>query len=249
VHSLSVIMICRDEADRIERGLAAVAGWADEIVVLDSGSTDATPEICRRYATHFETTDWPGFGLQKQRALDRATGDWVLSLDADEVVSEALRREIDLVLSQPEPHRAGYRLRWRTVAFDRELHFGRWARAPLRLVRRGAAEFTPAPVHEKLVMTGSSRRTGRLQGPLYHHVFRDEAHARAKLAGYAMLQAAERRRAGRRATRAGARVRALFNLFDNFVVRGAFLDGRAGWKMSRLQAGYTLQKYMALARR
>jgi (heptosyl)LPS beta-1,4-glucosyltransferase len=249
VHSLSVVMICRDEADRIERALASVAGWADEIVVLDSGSTDGTPDIGRRYATHFEITDWPGFGPQKQRALERATGDWVLSLDADEVVSEPLKREIDLVLSQREPDHAGYRLPWRTLAFDRELHFGRWARAPLRLVERGAAGFTTAQVHEKLVMTGPRRRTGRLEGALYHHVFRDEEHARTKLAGYALLQATQRRAGGRRATRAGARARALFNLVDNYVLRGAFLDGRAGWKMSRLQAGYTLQKYRAMAQR
>lgn len=248
VHSLSVVMICRDEADRVERALASVAGWADEIIVLDSGSTDATPEICRRYATRFEVTDWPGFGPQKQRALARATGDWVLSLDADEVVSEPLRREIDLVLSQRRPHFAGYRLPWRTLAFGRELHFGHWARAPLRLVERSRAAFTSARVHEKLVLSGPRRRTGRLEGPLYHHVFRDRRHARDKLAGYARLQAAARHAAGRRAGRWSAWLRAGFNLFDNFVLRGAFLDGRAGWTMSRLQAAYTLDKYRELAR-
>ncbi|MGK7296760.1 MAG: O-antigen ligase family protein [Candidatus Wenzhouxiangella sp. M2_3B_020] len=246
--SLSVVMICRDEADRIEQALASVAGWADEIVVLDSGSTDGTPEICRRYTSSVEITDWPGYGPQKRRAMARATGDWVLSLDADEVVSEALRREIDLVLSQPEPHYDGYRLPWLTRAFGRDLHFGHWARAPLRLVRRDAAEFTDAPVHEKLVMTGPSRRTGLLEGPLIHHVFRDPEHARAKLAGYARIQAAQRHAAGRRAGRLGAWPRALFNGIDNFVLRGAFLDGRAGWRMSVLQAAYTLEKYKALAR-
>ncbi|MGB0513715.1 MAG: O-antigen ligase family protein, partial [Wenzhouxiangellaceae bacterium] len=147
---LSVIMICRDEADRIENALKPLAGWADEIIVLDSGSQDNTVEICRRYTDKVEVTDWPGFGRQKQRALDLARGDWVLSLDADEVVSEALKAEIDLILSHHCADRhtinqalfSGYRLPWLTRAFDRELHFGHWARAPLRLIRRGHARFT-----------------------------------------------------------------------------------------------------------
>jgi len=246
-HPLSIIMICRNEADRIDDSLASVAGWADEIIVLDSGSTDNTVEICRRHTDRVEVTDWPGFGPQKQRALDRATGDWVLSLDADEVVSEELKCEIDLILSRRQPHYTGYRIPWLTIAFGRQLHFGHWARAPLRLFERGAAQFTNAPVHEKLVMT-DARRSGRLEGELHHHVFRNERHAREKLGGYARLQAAERHAAGARASRAGAYLRAAFNWLDNFVFRGAFLDGRGGWKMSALQAAYTRDKYLELAR-
>ena len=247
-HSLSVIMICRDEADRIEDALSSIHGWADEIVILDSGSTDDTVDICRRFTDRVEVTDWPGFGIQKQRALQRATGDWVLSLDADEIVSKDLRREIDLVLSRPRPHYSGYRLPWLTIAFDRELHFGHWARAPLRLVERGAARFTDASVHEKLVMNGERRATGRLEGVLLHRVFRDEHHARTKLADYARLQAVRRHASGHRATRIGGPIRALLNWLDNYMLRGAFLDGRAGWKMSALQAQYAWKKYAELAR-
>jgi len=244
---LSVIMICRNEADRIGDSLASVAGWADEIIVLDSGSTDNTVEICRRYTDRVEVTDWPGFGPQKQRALERATGDWVLSIDADEVVSEELKREIDLVRSRRHPHYARYRIPWLTITFGRQLHFGHWARAPLRLFARRAAQFTNVRVHEKLVMS-SGRRTGRLEGELHHHVFRNERHAREKLGGYARLQAAERHAAGCRASGPGAYLRAAFNWLDNFVFRGAFLDGCAGWRMSALQAAYTRDKYLELAR-
>ena len=248
VHSLSVIMICRDEADRIERGLASVAGWADEVIVLDSGSTDGTVEICRRYATRVEVTDWPGFGPQKQRALDRATGDWVLSLDADEEVSDELRREIDWVLSNPRPRFDGYCLPWAIRAFGGLLQFGHWARAPMRLFRRGSASFTDAIVHEKLVFEDPGSRAGQLEGPLFHDVYRDLPHARAKLDAYARLQARQRAEAGRRATIAGAWIRAAFNLIDNYLLRAAFLDGRAGWLMARLHARYTYDKYAYLAR-
>jgi len=248
IHSLSVIMICRDEADRIGRALASVHGWADEIIVLDSGSSDGTPEICRRYTDRVEVTDWPGFGPQKQRALERASGAWVFSLDADEVVSDDLKREIDLILSRARPHYNGYRVPWLTMAFGRALHFGHWSRAPLRLAARDAVRFTDAQVHEKLEITRGPLRTGLLEGALLHHVFRGHEHARDKLAGYARIQAAERHAAGRRSTRAGAWLRAGLNWIDNYLLRAAFLDGRAGWKMSLLQAAYTRDKYLELAR-
>lgn len=248
IHSLSIVMICRDEADRIERALESVNGWADEIVVLDSGSTDGTPDICRRYTDRVYITDWPGFGAQKQRALERAEGDWVFSLDADEVVSDDLKREIDLILSRPRPHYNGYRVPWLTMAFGRALHFGHWSRAPLRLAARDAVRFTDVQVHEKLVLTRTPVRPGLLEGALVHHVFRGHEHARAKLAGYARIQAAERHSAGRRATRSGAWLRAGLNLIDNYLLRAAFLDGRAGLKMCLLQAAYTHEKYAELAR-
>ena len=248
IHSLSVIMICRDEADRIGRALASVHGWADEIIVLDSGSSDGTPEICRRYTDRVEVTDWPGFGPQKQRALERASGALVFSLDADEVVSDDLKREIDLILSRARPHYNGYRVPWLTMAFGRALHFGHWSRAPLRLAARDAVRFTDAQVHEKLEITRGPLRTGLLEGALLHHVFRGHEHARDKLAGYARIQAAERHAAGRRSTRAGAWLRAGLNWIDNYLLRAAFLDGRAGWKMSLLQAAYTRDKYLELAR-
>lgn len=245
-HRLSVIMICRNEADRVDTSLGSVAGWADEIVVLDSGSTDGTAEICRRYTDRVEVTDWPGFGRQKQRALARAEGEWVLSLDADEAVSDELRREIDLVLSRPGPHFDGYRLPLSIRAFGGHHQFGHWSRAPLRLFRRAGCRFTDAEVHEKLVFTEPGARAGLLEGPLYHDVYRNLEHAREKLAGYARLQAGERLAAGHRVTPAGPYLRAAVNLIDNYILRAAFLDGRAGWVMARLHARYTLDKYRIL---
>lgn len=246
--SLSVIVIVRNEADRIRRCLDSVHGWADEIIVFDSGSEDDTVAICREYTDHVAQTDWPGFGPQKQRALDRAGGDWVLSLDADEVVDPELRREIDFTLAQnPPPHQA-YTLPWQTHAFGTTLHHGHWARAPLRLFRRDCGQFTPAAVHEKVVLHDGCR-IGHLQGPLHHYSYRNATHARQKLFGYAQLQAAERHASGRQ-TRwpVLANLRAAVNWIDNYLLRAAFLDGRGGWMMSRLSAAYTREKYRALAR-
>lgn len=242
---LSVIIITKNEADRIERCLKSIAGWADEIIVLDSGSTDGTVDICRRYTDQIEITDWPGFGKQKQRALERATCEWVLSLDADEEVSGELKREIDLILTRRHTHFPAYRLPWTTIAFGRRLLFGAWSRAPLRLFLRGSARFTDAEVHEKLVLS-DGHHAGRLEGPLYHRVFRDLDHAREKLGRYAELQAGVRQRQGRRVGPLGPIWRGGWNFVVNFLLRGAFLDGRAGFTMSRLHARYTYDKYRAL---
>ncbi len=246
--SLSVIMIVRDEADRIRVCLDAVHGWADEIIILDSGSRDDTVAICRQYTDQVEQTDWPGFGRQKQRALDRASGDWVLSLDADEALDPDLKREIDFTLAQdPPPHQA-YTLPWLTHAFGTTLQHGHWARAPLRLFRRECGAFTPVAVHEKVVLKPGCR-AGQLQGALHHYSYRSVDHARTKLSRYAALQARERFEAGRRVNwPIIARGRAGWNWLDNYLLRAAFLDGRGGWTMSALSAWYTQEKYLALAR-
>jgi (heptosyl)LPS beta-1,4-glucosyltransferase len=245
-HPLSVMIITLNEADRIERCLKSVTAWADEVVVVDSGSTDGTVELCRRYTDHVHCTDWPGFGLQKQRALSATQHPWVLSLDADEAVSEELRAEIDLALSVPEPDCQAFKLPWATWAFGRWLRHGHWARAPLRLFHRDCGQFTDSTVHERVVVNRGCR-VGQLEGALLHTPYRSLAHARQKLASYAQLQAkarAQRRRLGTLPLE--PELRAAFNFIDNYLLRAAFIDGRAGFALSRLTAAYTRQKYRHL---
>jgi len=251
LHQLSVIVICKNQSGEIDRCLGSVAGWADEIIVLDSGSDDDTVERCRRYTDQVFETDWPGFGPQKQRALERASSEWVLSMDADEALSSELRREIDFVLSQQThdvPGFAGFRLAWRTHAFGSTLMFGHWARSPLRLFKRNQGRFTPVAVHEKVVLQPGAR-VACLEGPLEHFVYRDLDHARSKLRRYATLQARERHAGGRRVrNRLTPVIRGVFNWLDNMILRLAILDGRAGWTLSALYARYTYDKYDRLRR-
>lgn len=249
---LSVIIITLNEADRIESCLTALRGWADEIIVLDSGSQDGTPELARQFTEHVHETDWPGYGRQKQRALDLATGDWVLSIDADEVVSEDLKAEIDWVLAQGVSLRGNevefdaYTLPWVTHAFGQTLQHGRWSRTPLRLIQKGAGRFSDAPVHESLVLA-RGKKAGHLEGALHHRPYRDLKHARAKLDGYAQLQASVRAATHQYSGSAWvASLRAGANFLDNYILRAAMLDGRAGWTLSVLMARYTFQKYRRL---
>jgi O-antigen ligase len=245
-HSLSVIVICKNEADRIDRCLGSVAGWADEIIVLDSDSSDDTVAIAKRYTDRVEVTDWPGFGPQKQRALDKASCDWVLSLDADEWLSPELRAEIELVLARPTPSHQAYCLPWLTHAFGHDLRYGHWSRAPLRLFMRTQGRFTQVPVHEKVVMIPEAR-IGQLEAPLHHQVYRDRDHARQKLDHYAELGAIKRFESGRRVhVPFSPQLRAFLNFIDNYFFRAAFLNGRGGWILSRLTAWYTLRKYQRL---
>lgn len=241
--TLSVTIIACDEADRIGACLASVHGWADDIVVFDSGSTDGTPDLCRRYGVRLFETDWPGYGVQKQRALDAATGDWVLSLDADERVTPELRSEIDRVVCLDDPAVAGYRVRWHLEAFGGHMDFGRWTRSPLRLFRRERARFETKPVHEKVVIPAGGGRTERLESILRHAIYRDHQHARDKYRHYAELQTRVRHAGGRRTLRVEAPLRAAINFLDNLLIRLGVLDGRHGWFMAREQARYTWLKY------
>jgi len=152
--NISVVIITKNEEANIERCLRSV-DWADEIIVLDSGSTDRTVEISQELGARVSVTaDWPGFGPQKNRALEQATGDWVLSLDADEWVTPDLREEILNVISGPEGA-VGFRVPRLSSFCGRFMrHSGWWPDYVTRLFRRGAAKFSDDVVHERVIAEG-----------------------------------------------------------------------------------------------
>jgi hypothetical protein len=163
---LSVIIITKNEASHIGRCLKSVS-WADEIIVLDSGSGDATVAICREYTDKVYETDWPGFGIQKQRALDKARGDWVLSIDADEVVTAELRTEIERAIKLSGYN--GFQIPRLSSYCGRQIrHGGWWPNYVLRLFCRNAGHFTDSVVHEHVIVQG---QIGQLNSPLLHDAF------------------------------------------------------------------------------
>ncbi|TDU26758.1 glycosyltransferase involved in cell wall biosynthesis [Panacagrimonas perspica] len=245
--TLSVVMICRDEEDRIERALQSVQGWADEIIVLDSGSRDATVEIARRYTAKVWVTDWPGYGPQRNRAIGKASGDWILSLDADERVTPELRDEIDACLSNPDLEYNVLKMPWRTYFCGAPLRFGRFSTPQTRMFRREGASYRNLQVHESLEMP--DKRVGVLKSSLEHHSWRDYHHAQEKHLLYACLLAEQKYAEGQRSSLLYASSRLVFDFLVQYIGRLCVLDGWRGFLISVILAQYAFHKYAALAMR
>ena len=244
-HTLSVCVITLNEVDRLGRCLDSVRSIADEIIVFDSGSTDGTIDLARRYTDKIWVTDWPGYGAQKQRAMECATMEWVLILDADEALDATLRESIRTLLMQPEIPEVGFKLRWAVIRHGKRLRFGRSARAPLRLVRRAGAYFSPDLVHEKLHHPDGQIRV--LTGHLLHYTARDYGHALSKNATYAWLGSQKYFNQGKR-NRSMALVvlRSIWTFFLIYVLRGGFLDGRIGFIVAANYAHGNFNKHAGL---
>ncbi len=239
---LSVIVITKDEAGSIRPCLESVS-WADEIVVVDSGSSDDTAAICREYTDKVTVTDWPGFGPQKNRALDAARGEWVLSLDADERVSPELRAEIEAAMADPGTA-AAFRMPRSSSYCGRFMrHGGWWPDYVTRLFRRGRARFSDDLVHERLVVDGE---VGSLSSPLLHETFRDPEEVLQKVNAYSSAGARMMAQRGRKATLAGAVARGLWSFLRSYVLRAGFLDGREGFMLAVSNAEGTYYRYLKL---
>lgn len=239
---LSVAIIAFNEAHCIARCLQSVA-FADQVVVLDSGSTDETVAIARRLGADVEVTpDWPGFGPQKNRALARCRYRWVLSIDADEQVSDALAAEILRVLraAPAEATVTGYWLRRSSRYCGQVIRHGLWGNdRVLRLFERQRGHFTDARVHERLVCDGQTRV---LDGTLVHDSVDSPEDARSKTRRYAFLGAEALRARGRGGSLQGG-VHAGWSFLRGYLLRAGFLDGRFGLTLARLNAAGTFWKY------
>jgi glycosyltransferase involved in cell wall biosynthesis len=244
-YSLSVTIITLNEADRIERCLESVKDLADEIIVFDSGSTDGTLDIVRRYTDKIWETDWPGYGIQKQRALEQATCDWVLAIDADEALDETLQASVRELLSKDRGNIVAVKMPWAVTIYGKRLDHGRSARSPLRMVWRDGAGFTDAEVHEAL--THQSGETVTLEGRLLHFTHRDYGHAMHKNAEYAWLGSQKYFRKGKRCySLLSALLRSIWTFFLIYVIRLGFLDGPVGFLTAINYAQNNFNKYAGL---
>lgn len=240
--SLSVVIITLNEEANLGRTLASVA-WADEIVVVDSGSTDRTAEIARSFGAKFFVEPWKGFAAQKNSALAKASGEWILSLDADEEVEPALADEIRTVLARESPVRGFYVPR-------KNFFLGRWIRRggfypdfKLRLFRAGAAQFQDRLVHEDAQLD-EPRKVSLLKGHLLHNAYPTLAEYIEHTNRYSSLAAEmEVAKRPRRFSFVDIFVRARLTFFYNYILRGGFLDGREGFLLHLYHAQYVSWKY------
>jgi glycosyltransferase involved in cell wall biosynthesis len=238
VPKLTVTVITWNESANIEAALASV-GWADEIVVIDADSSDDTATIARRHTDRVEVRPWPGFSAQKNFAASRASYDWILSLDADERVSPALADEIRTLLASEPPAR-GYRV-------PRISHYlGRWIRGTdwypdfqLRLYDRRAGAWNGRRVHESVRLAGEP---GLLKHDLQHYPYRDISHHLATIDRYTTLAAEEMAEEGRTPSIAGIALHPPFAFLRNYLLRGGFRNGSAGFVVSALNSYYVFLK-------
>lgn len=243
--TLSVIIITKNEADVIERCLRSVA-WADEIIVVDGNSSDDTAALARGLGAKVDNApDWPGFGPQKNRALALATGDWVLSLDADEWVTPELREEIVQAIAAADRLPA-YRMSRLSSYCGRTMHHsGWWPDHVTRLFQRGVARFSNDLVHEKLLVDGV---TGSLRQPLRHEAIRDLDDALAKMTAYSTAGAAMMQARGKSSSLTSAIVHGLWTFIRTYVLRAGFLDGREGFMLAVSNAEGAYYRYLKLMR-
>ena len=237
--SLSVVIITKNEESAIEACLESVT-WADEIIILDSGSEDRTVEICRRYTDRVYETDWPGFGPQKNRALEKATGDWILSLDADERISPKLKEEILQVISDSAAPEAFEMPRLSSFCGRPIRHSGWWPDYITRLVRRGRARFSDDLVHERLVVEGTTKR---LASPILHEAFDSLEDVIQTMNRYTTAGAEMMRRRGESSSLYRAITHGLWAFFYTWIGRGGFLDGREGFLVALYNAEHTFYRY------
>ncbi|MBD1401017.1 glycosyltransferase family 2 protein [Pelovirga terrestris] len=243
--TLSIVLITKNEADKLDACLESVS-WADEIVVFDSGSTDNTLEIARRFTDRvYEEQIWPGFGPQRQRAQEKATCDWIMMIDADEVVTPDLQEEIQhaVALNDQSKVYAVPRLTWAFGAYIR--HSGWYPDYVVRLYPKHLATYDDAMVHEKVVF-GENMQVVKLRGNLLHFTFRDLEQWINKTARYSAAWAEEKYRQGKHSTIFDAVSHAAVYFIKAFFIRKGFLDGRAGFVLAVLGAYSRFIKYTDL---
>ena len=244
---VAVIIIARDEADRIGRALASVP-WADQVLVVDSGSADGTPELAARAGAEVVAHAWEGYARQKAFAVSLARHDWVLWLDADEEISPRLQAQITALFARGEPGAgrcAAYAVNRRTCYLGRFVRFGGWyPDRKVRLFKRTRARFTGELVHEGLEIDGP---VGLLRGDLWHHSFRDLRHHLAKTQQMARLWASQQ--PGRPVARWETALHPMAKAIKSYYLRAGFLEGWRGLLMAGIASYSVWLKYTLLRER
>jgi glycosyltransferase involved in cell wall biosynthesis len=240
---LSVIIITKNEEANIRACLESVA-WADEIVVVDSGSSDATVDICRELGAAVYLHDWKGFGVQKNCALSYASQEWVLSIDADELVTNELRTSIEAAVGQRKNEFSAYEIsRLSSYCGQFMRHSGWYPDHIVRVFKRDAAHFSEDLVHERLLVKG---KIGLLDGELLHHPFDNFEAVLRKIDHYSSAGATMMQQRGSQASLAGAILRGLWSFIRTYFLRAGFLDGREGFMLAVSNAEGTYYRYLKL---
>lgn len=242
---ISVCIITLNEEENLPRCLESIRSLADEIVIVDSGSTDRTNFIATDFNARFIRNEWNGYVAQKNFALSKAKFDWVLSLDADEEVSEELRQSIlTLKAKAPGETVSGYEM-FRVVNYQgTQVRFGDWYPDPLvRLFNKNFGKFVGGQVHERLDIEGEVKP---LAGEIIHHSFKDEVDYLKRMDHYSTLWAEQKKADGESCGSLAPYTHSLWRFLRSYFIKAGFKGGSLGFKLSRLQAREVFLKYSKL---
>ncbi len=243
MQALSIVIVCKNEADIIGQTLRSLQGVTDDIIVYDTGSTDTTIEIVKQFSVQLHQGGWEGFGKTKNKANALAKYDWILSLDADEAIDEELKRSL---LNQGLHYEKVYEIKYKNFLGDKYLKHGEWGNDKhTRLFNRTVINWNDAPVHEQLVIPAGTI-THMLSGYVLHRTMKDINDYALKMVNYAMLNAEKYYRQGKQASWFKMRLAPGFSFFNHYILRAGFLDGHAGYVCARMTAYYTFLKYARL---
>ncbi len=241
---LSVGIITFNEEKDLPRTLASIQDLADEIVIVDSGSTDKTAEIAASFNARFFVETWKGFGLQKNSVIDKCSGKWILLIDADEEISPELRTEIKNVIAQEETPFEVYQLRFLSICFGKKIKHGGWSGFyRIRLFQNGAGRYDNKEVHEDFV---SEKLIGKLKGEIFHYTYNDWNDYIEKFNSYTSKSAETMYKSGKQKPVFLIWLSSTFYFLKSYVFRLGFLDGYEGYLLSKFGAMTVLIKYVKL---
>ena len=244
MQSLSVVIVCKNEAGIIGQTLQSLSGLTDDIIIYDTGSTDTTVDIIKKIDVQLHQGKWEGFGTSKNKAMAFAKYDWILSLDADEAIDEELKQS--LLNLQLNNEKTVYEIKFKNFLADKYLKFGEWGNDKhTRLFNRKTVTWDDAPVHEQLIIASGLIKI-KLTGYVLHRTMKNVKDYASKMVNYAFLNAEKYYRQGKKSSWLKLRVAPGFAFFNYYILKAGFLDGHAGYVCAKMTAYYTFLKYARL---
>jgi glycosyltransferase involved in cell wall biosynthesis len=243
-NKISIVVVCKNEVNAIDRLLQSVRSVTDDIVVYDNGSTDGTVALLQDAGVHLHQGPWLGFGKTKREAVALAKHDWILSLDADESLDEKLQQELEAL--DLENEKEVFDIPFKNFLGNRHLKWGEWGGDHhIRLFNRKQVNWNDAVVHEELLFPKDTN-IKKLKGSILHHTMKDMADYSHKMVQYALLNAEKYFAQGKRSGFIKTRVSPALGFFIHYIVQLGFLDGWQGYTAARMTAFYTFLKYARL---
>jgi glycosyltransferase involved in cell wall biosynthesis len=240
---LSIGLITYNEEKNLARTLDSIIEIANEIVIVDSGSTDKTLEIAGKYNASIYSEKWKGYGMQKNSVIEKCAGEWILLIDADEEISKELRKKIKEIISDKNSKKV-YKANFTAVCFGKKIKHGGWSNHyRVRLFQKGAGKYNDREVHEKFI---TNEETGLLKEEIYHHTYEDLEDYFNKFNRYTSESANQYKRQNKKKAFIIFYLDSLFKFFKMYILKLGFLDGYEGYLLAKLSSFYVFTKYAKL---